>query len=197
MSASRRSRMPRPSVATVSTQRIFARLSSSSSAACGLARSALLKTTMAGIFLSRNSRRMPSSNSPQPPAAAMIRPRSVRSKTWRVFCIRNSPSAPASSMPAVSMNSTGPMGRISIGFSTGSVVVPAIAETIETCCLVSALRSDDLPALRRPKRPMWRRKDLGVVVIRRTSFLASDSLFARLPQATSCPVLGTARQEMT
>ena len=68
-------------------------------------------------------------------------------------------------MPAVSMNSTGPMGSISMGFSTGSVVVPATGETIETCCLVSAFRSDDLPALRRPNRPMWRRKDLGVVVI--------------------------------
>ena len=84
----------------------------------------------------------------------MISPRSVRSKTWRVFCIRSSPKAPSSSMPAVSMNSTGPMGSISIGFSTGSVVVPATGETIETCCLVSALSSDDLPALRRPNSPM-------------------------------------------
>ena len=30
-------------------------------------------------------------------------------------------------MPAVSMNSTGPSGSSSIGFSTGSVVVPAIS----------------------------------------------------------------------
>ena len=37
----------------------------------------------------------------------------------------------ASSIPAVSMNITGPSGSISIGFSTGSVGVPAISETME------------------------------------------------------------------
>ncbi len=153
------------------------RPSSSSRAAGGRARSALLKTTMAGIFRSRSSQRMPSSNWPQSPDAAMTRPRSVRSNTCRVFCIRSSPSAPSSSMPAVSMNSTGPMGSISIGFSTGSVVVPAICETIETCCLVSALSNDDLPALRRPNRPMWRRKDFGVGCIR----LGQDGLFMAQP----------------
>ena len=57
-------------------------------------------------------------------------------------------------MPAVSMNSTGPSGSSSIGFSTGSVVVPAISETIETSCRVIAFNSDDFPALRRPNRPM-------------------------------------------
>ena len=61
------------------------------------------------------------------------------------------------------MNSTGPSGSSSIGFSTGSVVVPATSETIETCCRVSAFSSDDLPTLRRPNRPMCRRKPLGAV----------------------------------
>ena len=89
----------------------------------------------------------------------------MRSKTCRVFCTRISPKAPASSMPAVSMNSTGPSGSSSIGFSTGSVVVPATSETIETSCRTSAFSSDDLPALRRPNKPMWRRRPLGVACI--------------------------------
>ncbi len=74
--------------------------------------------------------------------------------------------APWSSMPAVSIQSTGPSGSNSIGFSTGSVVVPAISETIETSCRVIAFNSDDLPALRRPNRPMCRRRPLGAVLIR-------------------------------
>ena len=45
-------------------------------------------------------------------------------------CARSSPSAPTSSMPAVSMKSTGPSGSSSIGFSTGSVVVPAKSLTM-------------------------------------------------------------------
>jgi len=53
------------------------------------------------------------------------------------------------------------MGSNSIGFSTGSVVVPATSDTIDTCCRTSALTSDDFPALRRPKTPIWRRNDLG------------------------------------
>ena len=64
------------------------------------------------------------------------------------------PAPPRRRRPAVSMNSTGPSGNSSIGFSTGSVVVPAISETIETSCRVIAFRSDDLPALRRPNKPM-------------------------------------------
>ena len=67
-------------------------------------------------------------------------------------------------MPAVSIQSTGPSGSSSIGFSTGSVVVPAISETIETSCRVIAFSSDDLPALRRPNRPMCRRRPLGVLM---------------------------------
>jgi hypothetical protein len=51
------------------------------------------------------------------------------------------------------MKRTGPSGRSSIGFSTGSVVVPGVAETIETSCRVSAFRRLDLPTFRRPKSP--------------------------------------------
>ena len=99
---------------------------------------------------------------PSAPASVTMMPRSTRSSTARVRAIRNSPSAPSSSMPAVSTNSTGPSGSSSIGFSTGSVVVPAVAETIDTCCRVMAFSSDDLPTLRRPNRPMWRRRERGV-----------------------------------
>ena len=44
-------------------------------------------------------------------------------------CTRNSPSAPLSSRPGVSMSTTGPMGSSSIAFSTVSVVVPRMSET--------------------------------------------------------------------
>ena len=108
-------------------------------------------------------------------------PRSVRSNTCRVFCTRFSPRAPTSSMPAVSMNSTGPIGSSSIGFSTGSVVVPAISETIETSCRVIAFSSDDLPALRRPNRPMCRRRPLGVLFTG-ISRSESASLFFTVPR---------------
>ena len=58
-----------------------------------------VETGLAGIFLSRSSRRMPSRTGPSCPTPAMIRPRSVRSKTWRVFCIRVPPRAPSSWIP--------------------------------------------------------------------------------------------------
>jgi len=63
------------------------------------------------------------------------------------------------------MKSTGPIGSSSIGFSTGSVVVPASGDTIETCCAVSALSKLDLPTLRRPNKPMWRRRVRGADLI--------------------------------
>ena len=48
------------------------------------------------------------------------------------------------------------------GISTGSVVVPGTSETMEMCWCVNALASELLPALRRPKRPIWMRRPLGV-----------------------------------
>ncbi len=116
----------------------------------------------------RGSRRgAPPRTGPTTPASATRRARSVRSSTLRVFAIRCSPSAPSSSMPAVSTKRTGPSGRNSIGFSTGSVVVPGVAETMATCCRVRAFRTLDLPTLRRPKRPMWVRRLRGAVFIPR------------------------------
>ena len=91
--------------------------------------------------------------------------------------MRNSPSAPSSSTPAVSTNSTGPSGSNSIGFSTGSVVVPATADTIDTCWRVIAFRSEDFPTLRRPNRPMWSRKAFGAACI---------SALPRRPEAQAC-----------
>ena len=45
---------------------------------------------------------------------------------------------------------------------TGSVVVPSTGETTDSSCPVTALTRLDLPALRRPKKPMWTRSADGV-----------------------------------
>ena len=57
-------------------------------------------------------------------------------------------------MPAVSTNKTGPKGSNSIDFSTGSVVVPAVSETIEISCLVKAFNMLDFPTFLLPKSPI-------------------------------------------
>jgi hypothetical protein len=59
------------------------------------------------------------------------------------------------------MNSTGPSGSSSIGFSTGSVVVPGWSETIATSCRVIAFSRLDFPTLRRPNVLMCRRRSRG------------------------------------
>ena len=64
-------------------------------------------------------------------------------------------------MPGVSMMTTGPMGRSSIAFRTGSVVVPRTSETRASSWLVTAFTTLDLPALRMPKNPMWTRSPEG------------------------------------
>ena len=87
---------------------------------------------------------------------------SVLFKICRVFCTRSAPSAPVSSKPGVSMISTGPKGSSSIAFCTGSVVVPLTSETTESAWPVTALTTLDLPALRRPKKPIWSRSPEGV-----------------------------------
>ncbi len=50
-----------------------------------------------------------------------------------------------------------------MGFSTGSVVVPASGETMETDCRTSALSRELLPTLRRPKNPMCSRMPRGAL----------------------------------
>ena len=54
---------------------------------------------------------------------------SVLFKICLVFSIRNLPSSPISSRPAVSMIFTGPSGKSSMALCTGSVVVPLTGET--------------------------------------------------------------------
>jgi hypothetical protein len=88
----------------------------------------------------------------------------VRSNTWVVRLARSSPSTPTSSMPAVSMKSTGPSGSSSIGFSTGSVVVPAKSLTMLTSWRVMAFSRLLLPTLRRPKMPMCSRIPRGASI---------------------------------
>ena len=79
-------------------------------------------------------------------------------------------------MPGVSMMTTGPMGRSSIAFKTGSVVVPRTSETRASSWLVTAFTTLDLPALRMPKNPMWTRSPEGVsfnVLVLRTASLTA------------------------
>ena len=87
---------------------------------------------------------------------------SVFSKTSSDLPILSSPSSPTSSRPAVSIRTQGPIGRISIGLNTGSVVVPAISETIAALWFVIAFIMLDLPAFLLPKRPICTLTDCGV-----------------------------------
>jgi hypothetical protein len=52
-------------------------------------------------------------------------------------------------------------------FSTTSVVVPATGEVMATSWPATRLRKLDFPTFVRPKRPIWRRKDLGVLFIQK------------------------------
>ena len=60
------------------------------------------------------------------------------------------------------MSSTGPKGNSSMGFSTGSAVVPATGETMLVSWLVMAFSRLDLPTLRRPNKPIAMRMPFGV-----------------------------------
>ncbi len=67
---------------------------------------------------------------PMPETASMTRiARSTCSSTCQVFSALSVPSSPTSSIPAVSINVTGPIGGISIALYTGSAVVPGTSET--------------------------------------------------------------------
>ena len=79
---------------------------------------------------------------------------SIVFKTSNVLLILNSPKVPSSSIPGVSTITTGPIGKISIDFFTGSVVVPFILETKDILWLVIALTTLDFPAFLKPKNPM-------------------------------------------
>ena len=156
-------RSPRRSATQTTTDGTRCELAAAPPRRPGRRRSDLLNTTITGTCRASQFaqqavlERAPAAAPPSPPRPGPCgRAPAASART------RSSPSAPSSSIPAVSMNSTGPSGSSSIGFSTGSVVVPATSDTIDTCCRVMAFSSDDLPTFRRPKMPMWRRSDLGV-----------------------------------
>ena len=88
--------------------------------------------------------------------------RSVWENARLACCTRSSPSVPVSSRPGVSISTTAPIGSSSIAFSTVSVVVPQTGETTEIVCPATALIRLDLPAFRRPKKPMCTRLARGV-----------------------------------
>ena len=52
-------------------------------------------------------------------------------------------------------NSVDSSRKISIRFFTGSVVVPATGETIETSCPVNVLTKELFPTFLRPNTPMF------------------------------------------
>ena len=105
-----------------------------------------------------------SSCSLQVPASHTTMAISIHSSTERLFCTLARPKSPTSSMPAVSMKTTGPMGDNSKAFSTGSVVVPATLLTMEMFWLANALISDDFPALRLPNKPKCSLNPFGVSI---------------------------------
>ena len=124
-----------------------------SSGMSAVPRSLLLTTTRCGILRFLNSARRVFSSSPIPMLPSTTRmAMSVSSITLILLSIRWFPSAPSSSIPGVSMMTTGPSGSSSMVFLTGSVVVPATSETIESSCDVNLFTRLDLPALRRPKK---------------------------------------------
>ena len=59
------------------------------------------------------------------------------------------------------MTTTGPNGSSSMDFCTGSVVVPFTSETTARSCPVTAFKTLDFPAFRRPKKPIWTRSEDG------------------------------------
>ena len=125
--------------------------------------SALLSSKITGIFFSFN--RCIHWSSLSISGWQSRRAMSVFSAAFRVRVIRISPSSPSSSYPGVSIKRQGPTPWISIALSTGSVVVPGVSETSATSCPVKALIREDLPLFRLPKRAIWRRLELGVIII--------------------------------
>ena len=105
------------------------------------------------------------SGTPCAVSAATPRTMSARASACAVRARRASPRMVASSHPPVSSQSTGPKGRSSMAFSTTSVVVPAMGETMATSCPAMRLRRVDFPTLALPARAMVRRLALGVAFI--------------------------------
>ena len=116
-------------------------------------KSHLLKTVRWGTPFSRRRLSRARSPSVMPAAASTTNTAiSARFNSRRARCTRWAPISPSSSRPGVSIITTGPRGRSSMALRTGSVVVPAMGETMAAFCPVRALTRLDLPALRRPKK---------------------------------------------
>jgi hypothetical protein len=130
----------------------------------GAERSAWVKTGRRGMERARQASAMRCSRGPgrvsgrRTSSAASVVERTERARETRAGPRAGS----SSSSPGVSVKRTGPRGSISIALETGSVVVPGTGETTAAGWAVRAFRRALLPALRRPKREMWKREELGV-----------------------------------
>ena len=145
------------------TYRICSREISSGRTGEAMARSILLTAITKGICFWRICCKIRVSSSVMPSCPSMTSSAiSVVFKICCVFSIRRVPSSPVSSSPGVSVRTTGPRGRSSIAFLTGSVVVPLKSETMDTGCPARALIRLDFPAFLFPKIPMWIRSAEGV-----------------------------------
>ena len=99
------------------------------------------------------------------PASTTKSIRSALSIYSRLFSTLKFPRLLLSSSPGVSTSTTGPKGKSSILFFTGSVVVPLISDTIAMSCEVIAFIKLDFPTLQRPKRQIVALSPIGVLFI--------------------------------
>ncbi len=104
--------------------------------------------------MERAARRPAQSDSSVSFSPTSSRAMSASSSAFSVIVMRACPSVPSSSKPAVSINTAGPMPGSSIALRTGSVVVPAMSDTSDTCCEARRLTTDDLPLLHAPSTMM-------------------------------------------
>ena len=96
-------------------------------------RSILLIIFMKGMWKRLNrSSALFSSSDEMSAASITYKAKSVRISIFLLRSTLSLPKSPSSSIPAVSMNMTGPKGMNSMAFLTGSVVVPFCFETSAT-----------------------------------------------------------------
>ena len=101
-----------------------------SSFGISVSRSALFLAIIKGMFFSLNIEISCFSQSPRGKVQSVTRTaQSVLFSICLVFFTRSSPSSPSSSKPGVSIITTGPRGKSSVAFVTGSVVVPFVSDT--------------------------------------------------------------------
>ena len=81
------------------------------------------------------------------------------------FSILNFDRLVESSIPAVSRKVTAPIGNNSHDFSTTSVVVPFVSDTIDTCWLVIAFNSEDFPTFVLPNKEMCNLSDFNAFIL--------------------------------